>query len=858
MFKFVAVVLMALVAIASAKPGIVAPLAYSSPLIAAAPASAVYSREYHGNFASPYVAAPYAAAPYAAAAPLVASPYAAYSAGYAAPFGAPYAAPYAAAPYAAPYAAAYASPYLFNNNNITTIQTSVFIGANSLIRIDLSRNFIEDVNEFSFRGLQKVDKIMLAYNRIRNLSKDVFFENQSLETISLENNLLEYIDPEVFSRLRRIREVNLSNNRLKSLHPDTFQLAYGIETLLLGGNRLKEFSLTDKSIFLRLHLDSNQLTSLVINSTKVVRAENNSISSITALNSNFLEKLVLGRNNFTDVSNITNITSLLVLDLSYNKIGPLNVTSFEKLRRLKELYLRSAGVSKITFGMFSKQTGLETLDLSFNNLTYLNLNIFFPYMSKIKNFYIDGNNLTEIHGIHFAYAFPNLVKVGLSRNRFNCSYLHTILSPPFLSGFVELHTEPENSTEDSTHIRDIVCDSTQHENPSTNIKPEPEIDVLRSTITRLESHGRRLEVYLLALKILIIILICHTFLEDRFCFRFQSNCWGLDYKSESSLFLKRSPLFALTSKTTPPKMFKLIAIVVLALACTVSAKPQLLYSAPVVAAAPAPVVTASSSQYIARNYNGIAAAPVVAAAYTAPVAAAAYTAPVAAAYPYATYPYTAAFAICLFALIAVVAAKPAVIAPLAYSAYSAPLVASPYTAAYTAPYAAAYSAPYAAYSAYPYASAYSAYPYAAAYFLFNMFKLFAICILAVFACAAAKPAILAASPIAYSAPLAYNAGFAPVVAPYASSYTASNVIHSAAYPAAYAASPYAVAAPLAYSAPAVAAPVAYSAPVAAPLAYSAPVAAPLAYTAPVARAFPVPVARAVAPVAPIAPVVLKK
>ena len=52
------------------------------------------------------------------------------------------------------------------------------------------------------------------------------------------------------------------------------------------------------------------------------------------------------------------------------------------------------------------------------------------------------------------------------------------------------------------------------------------------------------------------------------------------------------------------------------------------------------------------------------------------------------------FAICLFAIIACVAAKPAV---LAYS--------SPYTAAYTAGYA----SPYAAYTAYPYASAYSAY-----------------------------------------------------------------------------------------------------------------------------------------------------
>ncbi|XP_017028084.1 cuticle protein 18.6 [Drosophila kikkawai] len=74
------------------------------------------------------------------------------------------------------------------------------------------------------------------------------------------------------------------------------------------------------------------------------------------------------------------------------------------------------------------------------------------------------------------------------------------------------------------------------------------------------------------------------------------------------------------------------------------------------------------------------------------------------------------FALCLFAIVACVSAKPAVIAaPLAYSAYSAPLVAaSPYTAAYTAPVASAYSA----YSAYPYASAYSAYsayPYAAYY-----------------------------------------------------------------------------------------------------------------------------------------------
>uniref|UniRef100_A0A1B0FFF6 Uncharacterized protein n=1 Tax=Glossina morsitans morsitans TaxID=37546 RepID=A0A1B0FFF6_GLOMM len=129
-------------------------------------------------------------------------------------------------------------------------------------------------------------------------------------------------------------------------------------------------------------------------------------------------------------------------------------------------------------------------------------------------------------------------------------------------------------------------------------------------------------------------------------------------------------------------MFKLsVCIALFALVCSVSGKPAVL--APVVAAAaPAGVVTATSSQYVARNYNGIAAAPVI-----APIAAAAYTAPVAAAY---TAPVAAAY-------------TTSVAAPIA-AAYTAPAA---YTAAaYTAPIAAAYTAPIAA-PYYPHTAAYT-------------------------------------------------------------------------------------------------------------------------------------------------------
>lgn len=97
---------------------------------------------------------------------------------------------------------------------------------------------------------------------------------------------------------------------------------------------------------------------------------------------------------------------------------------------------------------------------------------------------------------------------------------------------------------------------------------------------------------------------------------------------------------------TENKLFCVVLqIVLVCLAITlVAAKPKPLELVSPVAYT-APVVTASSSQVFARNYNGFAAplvaAPAVTAAYTAPVAYSAYSSYTPLAYSsYAyTYPY---------------------------------------------------------------------------------------------------------------------------------------------------------------------------------------------------------------------------
>ncbi|KAH8416309.1 hypothetical protein KR222_006900, partial [Zaprionus bogoriensis] len=383
-------------------------------------------------------------------------------------------------------------------NNLTSVQTSVFNGANALMRLDLSYNRIAQLSENAFCGLHILNKLQLTGNRLTELHKDIFKDNEYLESVSLESNALTYVLPEVFSRMRRIKEVNLSNNKLMRVHPDTFAEAASLESLLLSINSLQAFELTDKSIVHQLNLDHNQLTNLTVNATRFVRANYNNISAIYMHQALQLETLELRGNRLESISNITNLTSLLHLDLSYNPIGPLSVNTFDQLKRLRNLYLRANGIRGLDFGMFSKQKYLEILDLSFNNLTSLNLDLFVPYLSNLKQFFVDGNALSELHGNRsFAQVFPLLQKLGISRTRFNCSYLHHLLIPPYLPEIVTLHIEPDDNADETPHIRDVSCISRASSSSSDAAREAP---VRQLQFDLLLAHSQSLETHLLFLK----------------------------------------------------------------------------------------------------------------------------------------------------------------------------------------------------------------------------------------------------------------------------------------------------------------------------------------------------------------------
>lgn len=421
-------------------------------------------------------------------------------------------------------------------NRIKTLGPSAFAGAMKTLKIELAANEISEISPNAFHNLEDMDKLVLSRNHIRELDKSVFAENVNLNHIHLDNNWIEEIHPELFNYCKHLRIVDLSNNHLKTLQPHTFEGNFVLEGLFLSGNLLEHFNLTNLFTLNKLNLDNNRLTSLVLTSIKNVRANNNEIENVTIRNYENFETMNLAQNRIANLTNITKLTNLVSLDLSSNEIGPIvGLSTFSNLKNLRELRLRNTSLSAISFGMFSKQTKLTIFDISFNGLRDLNLDMLAPYMTTVKQFYIDGNSLTEIKGrTTFFQAFPYLYSIGLSKNKFNCTYLHHIITPPFLSPNVELHIEPIDSDLEKTHIRDITCEHEDadddyddeigghhvvHEKHSQNHLSSNEREILVAKIKGqqelLDSHLLWMKISLLAIAVAFICFVVFKSMDYR-------------------------------------------------------------------------------------------------------------------------------------------------------------------------------------------------------------------------------------------------------------------------------------------------------------------------------------------------------
>lgn len=344
------------------------------------------------------------------------------------------------------------------NSNVPSIGQYSFWGLQNLRLINLTYNNLTSIGADNFRGLINLTDLYLDHNDIEQMPSETFRHLTSLKTLHLSNNQITTLVPRLFRMLAKLLYLDLSDNPLTDLNPEVFKdiqhlrvfkcrrcllrrvntqiyhLVSNLEDLDLGENLFKYLT-ADEFISLKklkkLKLDGNQLSVIVDNMFGRNRE---------------LRMLSLARNRLALLAPaaLANLTSLVHLDISHNKIDRFHLQTFAPvvdslktinfsgnnlplndiaivLQILPEIHgvgLANLSLSEIPPNFFTYNEHLVALDISWNKLTN------FPYKLLTKTKFLQrldiSHNKLQTLGELDLQRLEAIPQINLVKNTWRC------------------------------------------------------------------------------------------------------------------------------------------------------------------------------------------------------------------------------------------------------------------------------------------------------------------------------------------------------------------------------------------------------------------------------------------------------
>nr|XP_006628521.1 PREDICTED: fibromodulin [Lepisosteus oculatus] len=246
----------------------------------------------------------------------------------------------------------------FQNNQITSIQDGVFDNATDLAWIMLHRNLLstDNLGAKVFSNLLQLDRLYLDHNNLTRVPQGL---------------------------PRSLRDLRLSNNRISKIQPASFEGMANLSVLLLNDNSIEEVggALKGLTSLLLLDISNNKLKKLPDSLPEGLQQLYLEFNGIGSIPSDFFQRFAklqyirLSNNKLTDEgipSNTFNFSSLIELDLSYNKLQKIPPVSTS----LENLYLHANQIKEFSVSSFCSVIDI----MNFSQLRVLRL---------------DGNELAE-------------------------------------------------------------------------------------------------------------------------------------------------------------------------------------------------------------------------------------------------------------------------------------------------------------------------------------------------------------------------------------------------------------------------------------------------------------------------------
>ncbi|XP_035788373.1 insulin-like growth factor-binding protein complex acid labile subunit [Anopheles albimanus] len=317
----------------------------------------------------------------------------------------------------------------FEESGVEHLPRYTFEHAKQLQRLALAGNELTSIGAFVFGGAERLQSLNVSRNRLKELKEQSLSDVPELSEIDLSYNQLESLPTDVFALLAKLKSLYLHHNRLTQLADGTLRNNL-LTTLDLSYNRLREFETgrvmtAEPTEVLRLRANGLQTFTIPL-TTHLIDLSANNVSVLLRLTQPeqpcSVQQLNVSLNRLTNLVNVTDLSHLTMLDVSFNPLGDLPLTTFLSLPNLIVLNLEATNQTHLEHGLFSQQQRLVWLDLSFNRLERFELSVL-TAATGLRQLYLDGNALTTIDYGQLYELFPLLRHLGLFANHWNCSYL---------------------------------------------------------------------------------------------------------------------------------------------------------------------------------------------------------------------------------------------------------------------------------------------------------------------------------------------------------------------------------------------------------------------------------------------------
>lgn len=255
-------------------------------------------------------------------------------------------------------------------NNMWSIPPGLLCPLYNLQILNMTHNRLRDISEFHFsnnpseRCGANLKLLDLSRNKIDRFLNSQLAALNKLQKLYLQGNGLSYLADRALEGLNSLNVLKLSDNKLVSLPPELFADTKEIKELYLQNNSLNVLApglLNELTQLLVLDLSHNSLTTDWINA-----------------------------------ATFTGLVRLIVLDLSFNKIGKLEQFLFRDLYNLQILRLNDNNIENIPDNIFSALYNLHTLIISNNKITKIDVDTFNGlYVLSLLS--IDNNKISNIN-----------------------------------------------------------------------------------------------------------------------------------------------------------------------------------------------------------------------------------------------------------------------------------------------------------------------------------------------------------------------------------------------------------------------------------------------------------------------------